>query len=71
MGLLVPLAIWVFVIPRTAGTYPYFFRTPNQEYEYGRITGTDENSKEGTEYGIKTEVFENAKYGYGMWNEFF
>ena len=58
-------------IPRTAGTDPYFFRTRTQEYGYGRITGTGENSKEGTEYGTNTVVFENAKYGYGTLNEFF
>ena len=27
--------------------------------------------KRGTEYGTYTEVFENAKYGYGTENEFF
>ena len=58
-------------MPRTAGMDPYFFRIRTQKYGYGRITGTDENSKESTDYGIKTEVFENAKYGYGMLDEFF
>ena len=65
------LKIDVPTIPRTAGTDPYFIRTRTQGYGYGKVTGTGENSKEGTEYGIKTEVFENAKYGYGMLNELF
>ena len=58
---------WGQTIPGTAD--PYFFRTRTQLYGYGKITGTGENSKKDTEYGISSEVFENAMCGYG--NEFF
>ena len=40
------------------------FPHPDPRVRVRKINGTDENSKEGTEYEIKTEVFENAKYGY-------
>ena len=58
-------------IPRTTESDPNFFRIPTPEYGYGKSTGTGENSKEVTEYGTNSEVFENAKYGYGTMTEFF
>ena len=61
----------VWTIPRTTGSDPYFFRIRTQGYGYGKITGTGENSKEVTEYGTSSEVFENTKYGYGTMTEFF
>ena len=57
--------------PRTTESDPNFFRIPTPEYGYGKSTGTGENSKEVTEYGTNSEVFENAKYGYGTMTEFF
>ena len=53
------------------GSDPYFFRIRTQGYGYGKITGTGENSKEGTEYGMSSEVFKNTKYGYGTMTDFF
>ena len=61
----------VQTIPRTTGSDPNFFRLRTQGYGYGKNTGTDENLKEGTEYGTKSDVIENAKYGYGTMTELF
>ena len=62
---------YIYTIPRTTGSDPNFFRIPTPKYGYGKSTGTGENSKEVTEYGTKSEVFENTKYGYGTMTEFF